>query len=128
MILNEDRLRERDLINESAGDVPVTKAVVLAPNYNPTTIDLKKVFSFGVHAVYNSYMWNTIVNQVSKGILLSHSDIVIRNHIAENRIIGYFVKENGEVLEYELMRSVASKFLSDEQIDKIELELKEAKW
>lgn len=126
MITNKS-LRARDLINESAGDVIITKAIVLAPDYNPSTIDNKKVLSFNVHAIYNSYRWNTLTNQVSKGMILSHSDLVDRNCINSNKIIGYFVKENSQILEYELM-PCASKVLTDKQIVTIESELKKLIW
>lgn len=126
---NPNKLRARQYsVNESAGDLVITKAVVLAPGYSPrNTVDFIKVLSYDVHAVYNSYVWNRPTMQLSKGELKSHSDIVDSNHIDENKIIGYFVKEGSRVLEYKLDPS-AYNYLSDNQVDKIEKELTKLKW
>lgn len=128
MITNSG-LRARDLkLNESAGDVIVIKAIVLAPNYIPRhEIELKKILSFNVHALYNVYYWNTKINDISKGDILSHSDIIDRNNVDLNKVIGYFVKENNSVLEYKLMPN-AKNFLTQEQIEKVEFDLKRLKW
>ena len=128
MILNSG-LRARDLkLNESAGDIIVIKAIILAPNYLPENeIELRKVLPFNVHALYNVYCWNTKISDVSKGELLSHSDIICRNKIDLNKIIGYFAEENNSVLEYKLMPS-AKNFLTRDQIEKVEYELKRLKW
>ena len=128
MIVNSG-LRARDLnLNESAGDIVIIKAVILAPNYIPKNeIELRKILPYNVHAMYNVYCWNVKVNEVSRGELLSHSDIVDRNNIDSDKIIGYFVKENNSVLEYKLMPS-ARKVLSSDQIEKVEYELKRVKW
>ena len=122
-------LRARDIVlNESAGDIVIVKAVVLAPNYVPKNeIELKKVLPFNVHALYNVYYWNTKINDLSRGDLLSHSDIIDRNKIDLNKVIGYFVKENNAVLEYRLMPN-AREVLSSDQIEKVEYELKRLKW
>lgn len=128
MIMNNG-LRARDLkLNESAGDIIVIKAVVLAPDYIPQhEIELRKVLPYNVHALYNVYYWNTKINDLSKGDILSHSDIIDRNSVDLNKVIGYFVKENNSVLEYKLMPN-AKKFLSSDQIEKVEFELKRLKW
>lgn len=129
MSIENYRMRERDLVlNESAGDITITKAVVLIPGYNPSSVDFKKVLSYDIHAIYNSYTWNRPTRQLSKGVLLSHSDIVDRSHIDSGKIMGYFVKEGNEILEYELIRPIASKFLTGNQILQIESELKKLKW
>lgn len=115
-------------INESAGDVVITKAVVLAPSYIPRhAIDFIKVLSYDVHAVYNSFVWNRLTSQLSKGILKSHADIIDSNEIDEKKIIGYFVKEGNKILEYELDLE-AHQYLSDDQVTKIENELQRLKW
>lgn len=128
MIINSG-LRARDLkLNESAGDIIVIKAVVLAPNYiSKNEIELRKVLPFNVHALYNVYYWNTKINNVSKGDILSHSDIIDRNNVDLDKVIGYFVKENNSVLEYKLMPN-AKKFLTQDQIEKVEFDLKRLKW
>lgn len=115
-------------IDESAGDVVITKAVILAPGYVPRNlIDFMKVLPYDVHAVYNSFVWNRPTRQVSKGEYKSHNDIADSNRIDESKIIGYFVKEGNQVLESEL-DPPAHKFLNDEQIHKIESELSKIKW
>lgn len=128
MIVNSG-LRARDLkLNESAGDIIVIKAIVLAPNYIPKNeIELRKVLPFNVHALYNVYNWNIKINDVSKGDVLSHSDIIDRNNIDLDKVIGYFVKENNSVLEYKLMPN-AKNFLTQDQIEKVEFDLKRLKW
>lgn len=128
MITNSG-LRVRDLkLNESTGDIIVIKAIVLAPNYIPKNeIELRKVLPFNVHALYNVYYWNVKINNVSKGDILSHSDIIDRNNVDLDKVIGYFVKENNSVLEYKLMPN-AKKFLTQDKIEKVEFDLKRLKW
>lgn len=128
MIKSGSKRARQYSINESAGDLVIVKAVVLAPGYVPrNTTDFTKVLSYDVHVIYNAYVWNRPTMQLSKGVLKSHSDIVDSNHISESKIIGYFVKESNKVLEYELDPS-AYKVLSDDQVSQLEKELKNLKW
>lgn len=115
------------IVNESAGDVKIVKAVILRPGLVPSTFLPMKYLQHDVHAVYNSFIFNNLLKIVSSGVSLSHSDVVDRAHLKDSDVIGYFTKEGTQVLEYKLDEN-AHKYLTDLEINDVESELKLARW
>lgn len=117
-------------IDESAGDIIVIKAVVLAPNYMPKQVEnLTRVLSYGVHAIYSICVWNVPNRRVTQGVLLSHRDIIVNNHIDTEKVIGFYFQEADRIYDYKLLPERSwKKILTDGQRAEIENELTKLKW
>lgn len=117
-------------IDESAGDIIVIKAVVLAPNYIPEQVeDSIKILSYGVHAIYRICVWNVPSRRVSQGVLLSHRDIIVNNHIDTEEVIGFYFQEADRIYDYRLLPEKSwKKMFTDDQRTEIENELTKLKW